>query len=136
MIFRELQKSFGEIYLGGKKTISTDMFFIVTNITTNCQMDDSESEGVIYTMVSEEPIAHHILDMTDGNEESTISDYLSQNFSITIGETWRCLTCEKNRIPKITKDFSLILSFGKNWEYTKTFRQINHEKRHIWGKAV
>ena len=67
MIFRELQKSFGEIYLGGKKTISTDMFFIVANITTNCQMDASEFEGMIYTMLSEEPFAHHILDMTDGN---------------------------------------------------------------------
>ena len=45
MIFRELQKMFGEIYLGGKKTISTDMFFIVANITTNFQMDASEFEG-------------------------------------------------------------------------------------------
>ena len=80
MIFRELQKSFGEIYLGEKKPISTDMFFILANIITNCQMDSSESEGMIYTMLYEEPFAHHILDMTDGNEEITISDYLSQNF--------------------------------------------------------
>ena len=36
MIFSELQKSFGEIYLDEKKTISTDMFFILENITTNC----------------------------------------------------------------------------------------------------
>ena len=84
MIFRELQKRFGEIYLGGKKNISTDMFFILANITTNCHMDSSEFEGMIYTILSEEPFAHHILDMTDGNEESTIYDYLSQNFSITI----------------------------------------------------
>ena len=42
MILRELQICFGEIYLGGKKTISTDMFFILANITTNCQMDASE----------------------------------------------------------------------------------------------
>ena len=46
MIFRELQKCFDEIYLGGKKTISTDMFFILENITTNCQMDASEFEGM------------------------------------------------------------------------------------------
>ena len=71
MIFRELQKSFGEIYLDEKKTISTDMFFILENITTNCQMDASKFEGMIYTMLSEEPFAHHILDMTYGNEEST-----------------------------------------------------------------
>ena len=53
MIFRELQKNFGEIYLGGKKTISTDMFFIVANIKINCQMDTSEFEGMIYNMLSE-----------------------------------------------------------------------------------
>ena len=127
MIFRELQKKFGEIYLGEKKTTSTDMFFIVANITTNCQMDGSEFEGMIYNMLSEEPFTHHILDMTDENEESTIPDYLSQDFSITIGETWTCLTCESNRISKITKEFSLILSLEQNFEYTKKFRRINHE---------
>ena len=36
MILRELQKQFGEIYLGGGGGISTDMFFILENITTNC----------------------------------------------------------------------------------------------------
>ena len=41
MIFRELQKKIGEIYLGGEKNISTDIFFIVANITTTCQMDAS-----------------------------------------------------------------------------------------------
>ena len=84
IIFRELHNIFGEICLGGEKTISTDMFFILANITTNCQMGASEFEEMIYTMLSQEPFAYHILDMTDGNEESTISDYLSQNFSITI----------------------------------------------------
>ena len=112
------------------------MFFILANITTNCQMDSSESEGMIYTMLYEEPFAHHILDMTDGNEESIISDYFSHNFSITIGETWTCLICETNRIPKITKEFSLILSFEQNFEYAENFRQTSHEKRHIWVKAV
>ena len=53
MILRELQKCFGEIYLGGKQTIYTDMFFIFSNITTNCQMDASEFEGLLYTMLSE-----------------------------------------------------------------------------------
>ena len=51
------------------------MFSIVANITTNFHMDASEFEGMIYNMLSEEPFAQHILDMTDGNEESTISDY-------------------------------------------------------------
>ena len=66
--FEEVIKQFGEIYLGGKKTISTDMFFILENITTNCQMDASEFEGLLYNMLSEEPFANHRLDMTDENE--------------------------------------------------------------------
>ena len=55
MILRELEKFFGEIYLGGKKTISTDMFFILENIATHCQMDASEFEGMLYTMLSQVP---------------------------------------------------------------------------------
>ena len=43
------------------------MFFILENITTNCQMDASEFEGMLYTMLSEEPFENHRLDMTDGN---------------------------------------------------------------------
>ena len=42
--------------------------------------------------------------MTDENEEYTISDYVSQNFAITIGETWTCLTCKTLESPKIFKD--------------------------------
>ena len=49
---RELQKYFGEIYLG-KKTISTDMFFILEKKKTNCQMDASAFEGLLYNMLSE-----------------------------------------------------------------------------------
>ena len=79
------------------------MFFILANITTNFQMDASEFEGMVYTMLSEEPFANYTLDMTYGNEESTKYDYLSQNFSITIGDTWTCLTCETQRYPKISK---------------------------------
>ena len=93
MIFREFQKCFGGIYL--EKKISTDIFFMLENITTNCHMDASEFEGMLYTMLSEEPFANHILDMTDGNEEYTISDHVSQNFAITIGETCTCLTVNR-----------------------------------------
>ena len=70
-------------------------------------------------MLSEEPFANHILDMTDRNKESTISDYVSQNFSITIGDTWTCLTCETQISPKRSKDFSLILSLEQKSEYGK-----------------
>ena len=44
------------------------MFFILANITTNRQMDASELQGMLYTMLSEEPVANHRLDMTDENE--------------------------------------------------------------------
>ena len=87
-------------------------------------------------MLSEEPFAHHILDMTDGNEESTISDYLSQNFSITIGETWTSLTCETNRIPKITNHFLLILSLEKKMNIQKSLDKSVTKKGHTWGTAV
>ena len=81
------------------------MFFILANITTNCQIYACEFEGMLYTILSEEPFANHILDMTDGNEEYTISDYVSQNFAIIIGETWPCLTF---KIPKASKIFKYL----------------------------
>ena len=86
-------------------------------------------------MLSEEPFAHHILDMTDGNEESTIYDYLYQNLSITIEETWTYLTCETKRSPKISKEFLLIVSLEQNSEYGKFLRQISHEKNTHLGKS-
>ena len=39
------------------------MFFILANITTNCQMDANEFEGILFTILSEEPFANHRLDM-------------------------------------------------------------------------
>ena len=80
-------------------------------------------------MLSEEPFANHILDMTDGNEESTIYDYLSQNFSTTIGDAWTCLTYETQGSPKISKEFSFILFLEQNSEYGKKLIQISHEKK-------
>ena len=53
MIMKELQKCFGEIYSGGKKTISTDHFFILENLRIHFQMDASEFEGLLYSMLSE-----------------------------------------------------------------------------------
>ena len=64
MIMKELQKKFGEIYLGERKK-SNDMFLILAKIMKNCQMDASELEGLLYTMLSEEPFTNHRLDMTD-----------------------------------------------------------------------
>ena len=81
-----------DIFRRGKK-ISTDHFFIFENLRINCQMDASEFEGLLYNMLSEEPFVNHRLDMTDENEDNTISDYVSQHFGNTIEETWTCLTC-------------------------------------------
>ena len=85
------------------------MILFLANIVTNCQMDASESEGLLYTMLSEEPFANYRLDMTYENEEYTISDYVSQHFAITIGETMTCLACHATKSPKILNDFALIL---------------------------
>ena len=111
------------------------MFFILANITTNCQMDASELQGMLYTMLSEEPFANHRLDMTDGNEEYTISDYVSQNFSITIGETWTCLTCKTTKSPKIFKDLTFILPLEQISKKGKNTRKISHEKKTHLGKS-
>ena len=98
-------------------------------------MDASEFEGLLYTMLSEEPFANHRLDMTDGNEEYTISEYVSQNFPIKIGETWACLTCNTTKSPKIFKNFSFILPLEKISKKGKNTRKISHEKNNHLGKS-
>ena len=85
------------------------MFFILENIRINFQMDASEFKGMLYNMLSKEHFANHRIDMTDENEEYTTSDYVSQNFAITIGETLTCLTFHATKYPKIFKDFAFIL---------------------------
>ena len=55
-------------------------------------MNASEFEGLLCNMLSEEPFVNHRFDMTDEKDDYTISDYVSQYFVITIGETWTCLT--------------------------------------------
>ena len=51
MIVKELQKCFGEMYLGKKN--DTDVFFILANIRIYFQMDAGEFEGLLYTILSE-----------------------------------------------------------------------------------
>ena len=63
-------------------------------------MDASEFEGLLYTMLSEEPFANHRLDMTDEEDYYTISDYVSHHLGITIGEVWTCITCHAKTNPK------------------------------------
>ena len=54
MIMKELQKIFGEIWFG-KKSISTDVFFILENLRINCQIYAGEFEGLLYNIFSEQP---------------------------------------------------------------------------------
>ena len=82
---------------------STDHFFILENLRINCNMDAIEFEGSLYNMFSEEPFANHRLDMTDGKDDYTISDYVSHYFGITIGETWTYLTCHAKK-PRVLND--------------------------------
>ena len=39
MIVKELQEHFGEIYVGRKKIIATDVLFFVDTIRIDCDMD-------------------------------------------------------------------------------------------------
>ena len=68
----------------------------------------SEFEGILYNMLSEEPFTNHRLDITDEKDDYTISDYVSQYFGITIGETWTCLTFHATKPTKIFNCFSFI----------------------------
>ena len=43
--------------------------------------------------------------MIEETDDYTISDYVSHNFGMVIGETMTCLTCHKNKIPKVLKDY-------------------------------
>ena len=67
-------------------------------------MDAGEIEGFLYNMLSKEPFANHRFDMTDENIHYTISNFVSQNFGITIGKTWTCLTWHTKRILKVLND--------------------------------
>ena len=72
-------------------------------------MNANEFEGLLYNIFSEEPFANHRLDMTDENEDYKISDYVSQHFAITIGETMTCINSHATKSLNIFKDFAFIL---------------------------
>ena len=71
--------------------------------------------------------------MTDGNEEYTIYDYVSQNFAIKIGETWTCLTCNATKSPKILKGFAFILPLE---EISKERENTRKKKTHLGKSSV
>ena len=53
-IVKELQKCFGEIYLEGKKIITTDLLFIISNIRIDFQVDAAEFWGLLYRRTFQE----------------------------------------------------------------------------------
>ena len=55
MILQVLQQIFGEILIEGRKIVSNDVFFSVTNIRRNVQNEYSELEGLLHKMVSQKP---------------------------------------------------------------------------------
>ena len=97
-------------------------------------MDASGFKGLLYNMFSEEPFANHNLDMTDEKYDYTISDYVSQHFGITIGETWTCLTCHAKKKAKVLNYDSFILPLEEISQKGKTMRPISHEKKNHLGK--
>ena len=98
-------------------------------------MDAIELEGLLYNMVSEEPFANHRLDIKYENEDYKISDYVSRNFAITIGETMTCLTCHVTKSPKIFIDFAFILPLEEISKNGEKMRTISHEKMTNLGKS-
>ena len=93
---KELQKRFGEIYLG-KKNITTYGFFIISNTRIYFQMDAAGFEMLLFTILSEEPFKNHRIHMTEEKYDYTIYDCISQNFCMLIGETMTCLSCHKKK---------------------------------------
>ena len=67
-------------------------------------MDAGEFEGLLYNMLSEKPFTNHRFYMTDERNDYTISNYASQDFGITIGETWTCLTCHTKKLKILNDD--------------------------------
>ena len=98
-------------------------------------MDASEFEGLLYHILSKEPVANHIHDMTDENDDYTISDYVSQHFGITIGGKIIYLTCHATKSPNIFNYLSFILPLEEIYKKGKQKRSISHAKMTHLGKS-
>ena len=61
LIVKELQKGFGEMYFGSKKTILSDNFFITTNTRINNHMDAGEFDGFFHRRLLENPFKYNII---------------------------------------------------------------------------
>ena len=72
-------------------------------------MNADEFEGSLYTILSEQPLDIQIIHITEGNDDYTISDHVSQHFGMLIGETMICLSYHQNKRLKILKYESFII---------------------------
>ena len=86
MIVKELQKCFGEIYLGGKTTMATNVLFIMENTRIDFQMYAAEFEGLLYTILSEEPFKNQWFHTIEEKDDYAISDNVYHHFVMLIGE--------------------------------------------------
>ena len=57
-----------------------------------------------------------------------ITDFVSQHFSLTIGETWTCFTYHDTKSPKIFKYFAVILPLEEISKKGGKMRKTSHEK--------
>ena len=63
-----------------------------------------------------------------------MSDYVSQNFGMVIGETITCLTFNQNNPPKVFKNDLFILPLGEISHKKGKLRPISHKKRTRFDK--
>ena len=56
-------------------------------------MNAGKFEGLLYNMLSEEPFKNRRFHKTEETDDYTISNYVSQQFGMIIGEKWTCITC-------------------------------------------
>ena len=86
-----------------------------------------EFEGLLYTILSEEPFNNQRFNMTEETDDYTIADF-SQNFGMIFGWTMICLTCHENMRPKVLKDDSFISPLGKLHTIRKNETHLSWEK--------
>ena len=63
---------FCEMLIGGRKIVTSDMFFGVTNIMENVQNYSSEFEGLLHEIVSKKPFTRQEICYNNGNGERNL----------------------------------------------------------------
>ena len=113
LIVKELQKGFGEMYFGSKKTILSDNFFITTNTRINNHMDAGEFDGFFHRRLLENPFKYNIIRIKTSDDDLTnwtISDYMSHYFGFKITDTMTCFSCHQNKSPNTLEYEYFIMS--------------------------